>query len=172
MRDIDDSFEEKYNKLRSIAVRLKKKIGEQTKRIEELEQSSASPASANNDAFAANSNDTQLRNLQQLQKQNDALQDELDALRSTAKRSAEQCEALTNQLTEVTAELAAMKMINANIKASAETNSNQKSSLDQAVKEYVKQIAALKEELVGARKQHEDGSLECTQLKGNNLECI
>ncbi|XP_017463270.1 PREDICTED: GRIP and coiled-coil domain-containing protein 2 [Rhagoletis zephyria] len=38
MRDVDESFEEKYNKMRGVAVKLKKKLQEQTVRNEEWEQ--------------------------------------------------------------------------------------------------------------------------------------
>lgn len=171
MRDVDDSFEEKYNKLRSFAVRLKKKINEQTKRIEELEQNPTSSSSTETDTSTLN-DAAKLRNLQQLQKQNDSLQDELEALRSTDKRNIEKVEDLSKQLTDVSTELAAVKEANANIKSSVEVNSSQKSSLDQAVKEYVKQIVALKEELTGVKKEKVDINDICQQLKGKLLFLI
>lgn len=171
MRDIDDSFEEKYNKLRSIAVRLKKKISDQTKRIEELEQLTASSsAEANLPTIldSSKSNDThQLRNLQKFQKQNDTLQDELDELRITDKRNVEHAAVLAKQLLEVTTELKSLKEVNANIQTTVETNSSQKSSLDQAVKEYVKQITALKEELADNKKEKEELNDASRLLKGN-----
>lgn len=171
MRDIDDSFEEKYNKLRSIAVRLKKKISEQTKRIEELEQASpSSTTETDSSVIPAKHNDAQpLRNLQQLQKQNDTLQDELDALREADKRNVDQSELLSNQLIVVTRELEEIKLINENIKTSVEANRSQKSSLDQAVKEYVKQIAALKEELEVVEKEKKEISDDCKNVKGKKL---
>lgn len=42
MKDIEDSFEEKYNKLRALAVKLKKKVAEQTAVITKLEAVNAS----------------------------------------------------------------------------------------------------------------------------------
>lgn len=166
MRDIEDSFEEKYNKLRSIAVRLKKKISEQTKRIEELESSLSTAGTDSPDSIAKTTIDAPTRNLQQLQKQNDALQDELEATRATDKQNAALSESLSKKLAEANNELAAMKMVNENIKTSAETSSSQKSTLDQAVKEYVKQIATLKDELAAVRKEHQVVNGDCTQLKG------
>uniref|UniRef100_A0A0A1WMI9 GRIP and coiled-coil domain-containing protein 2 n=1 Tax=Zeugodacus cucurbitae TaxID=28588 RepID=A0A0A1WMI9_ZEUCU len=38
MREIDDSFEEKYNKMRGLAVKLKKRLQEQTGQLAEMEQ--------------------------------------------------------------------------------------------------------------------------------------
>lgn len=172
MRDVDDSFEEKYTKLRSIAVRLKKKISEQTKRIEELEKTSLSAIS--NEADTSTSSDTaksidtqQLRNLQQLQKQNDTLQDELEELRLTDKRNVEHADVLTKQLMDMTMDLTAMKEANANIKSTSEASSNLKASLDQAVKEYVKQISALKEELTSVKKEKDEITDASKRSEGN-----
>ena len=41
MRDLEDSFEERYGKLKQIALKYKKKLAEQTKIIEELQKSLA-----------------------------------------------------------------------------------------------------------------------------------
>lgn len=171
MRDIDDSFEEKYNKLRSIAVRLKKKISEQTKRIEELESTNASTSEVTELTGKA-TNDAPLRNLQQLQKQNDTLQDELEAIRAADKQHTSQVESLTQKLTEVTAELAAMKLVNADIKSTADASSSQKTNLDQAIKEYMKQIASLKDELAAAKKENQAVIGDCAQLKGNSFDFV
>ena len=39
MRDVEDSFEDRYSKLKLIAIKLKKKCGEQAKTIQELQSS-------------------------------------------------------------------------------------------------------------------------------------
>lgn len=42
MKDVEDSFEERYSKLKLIAIKLKKRVGEQAKVIDDLEKSSRS----------------------------------------------------------------------------------------------------------------------------------
>lgn len=40
MKDIEDSFEDRYSKLKLVAIKLKKRVGEQAKTIDELEKKS------------------------------------------------------------------------------------------------------------------------------------
>ncbi|KAL7730997.1 hypothetical protein ACLKA6_014220 [Drosophila palustris] len=42
LRELDDGYEEKYNKLRSLAAKLKKKLQEQTQQIKDMEQAGSS----------------------------------------------------------------------------------------------------------------------------------
>ncbi|XP_055607968.1 GRIP and coiled-coil domain-containing protein 2-like [Uranotaenia lowii] len=69
MRDLEDSFEEKYNKLRALAVRLKKKVSEQTLTLQQYEKERESKAVAGG------------KNLQSLQAEYDKLLDQLEGER-------------------------------------------------------------------------------------------
>lgn len=75
LKEIEDSFEEKYNKLRTLAVKLKKKVTEQNSVIAKLE------AEKNHDS----NNKVQVKSLQNLQNENDKLLDELELFKSQQK---------------------------------------------------------------------------------------
>lgn len=75
LKEIEDSFEEKYNKLRTLAVKLKKKVTEQNSVIAKLE------AERNHDS----NNKVQVKSLQNLQNENDKLLDELELFKSQQK---------------------------------------------------------------------------------------
>lgn len=76
LKEIEDSFEEKYNKLRTLAVKLKKKVTEQNLVIAKLE------TERNHES----NNKVQVKSLQNLQNENDKLLDELELLKSQQKK--------------------------------------------------------------------------------------
>lgn len=164
MRDIEEGFEEKYNKLRVLAVKLKKKVAEQSSFIQTLE-------SKNND----NTNEglqitsklgvmeVQVKNLQLLQSENDRLLDELEMVRGNWKQDQLELDKIRTKLDKVSNELIDLK--------SSEVQSDAKKvNSSQAIKEYVKQIHGLKDEnsenLV-IRKSLEN---ELIKLKGKTIE--
>ncbi|TDG46880.1 hypothetical protein AWZ03_006764 [Drosophila navojoa] len=51
LRELDDGYEDKYNKLRSLAVKLKKKLQEQTQQIQNMEQAGAAKLEAEVEAI-------------------------------------------------------------------------------------------------------------------------
>lgn len=75
LKEIEDSFEEKYNKLRILAVKLKKKVTEQNSVIAKLE------TERNHDS----NNKVQVKSLQNLQNENDKLLDEIELMKSQQK---------------------------------------------------------------------------------------
>lgn len=140
MRDIEEGFEEKYNKLRALALKLKKKVAEQTSIIQTLE-------SRNND----NTNEgvqissklgvmeVQVKNLQLLQCENDRLLDELEVVKGNWKRDQLELDSARTKLDKVSNELI-------EVKSSGVENDAKKVNSSQAIKEYLKQIQGLKEE--------------------------
>lgn len=166
MRDIEDSFEEKYNKLRALAVKLKRKCSEQAQRLEEFEAGSKSSTSGTVLAASVVPVDAQqARNRQQIQREHDKLLDELDSVRAASKAHSARADALATQLADVQAELNALSAVG-----------NQKSSLDAAVKEYVKQIAAQKDELgtlkhtLTAAEEERTAAQKTAQARADELE--
>ncbi|XP_039431092.1 GRIP and coiled-coil domain-containing protein 2 [Culex pipiens pallens] len=83
MRDVDDSFEEKYIKLRALAVKLKKKVAEQTIQLQRYEKEGLG------------------KNLQSLQAENDKLLDQLEGERKNVEQLKQDIETLNQLRTEV-----------------------------------------------------------------------
>ncbi|KAL1386083.1 hypothetical protein pipiens_012867 [Culex pipiens pipiens] len=83
MRDVDDSFEEKYIKLRALAVKLKKKVAEQTIQLQRYEKEGLG------------------KNLQSLQAENDKLLDQLEGERKNVEQLKQEIETLNQLRTEV-----------------------------------------------------------------------
>lgn len=166
MRDIEESFEEKYNKLRVLAIKLKKKVAEQSSIIQSLD-------TRNNDntneglqiTSKLGAMEVQVKNLQLLQSENDRLLDELETVRSNWKNDQLELEKLRTSLEKVSNELIELK--------SNEVASDvKKVNSSQAIKEYLKQIQGLKDEnseYLVIKKSLEN---ELIKSKGKNwLEC-
>ena len=77
MKDVEDSFEERYSKLKLIAIKLKKKVADQDKTIKEL-QSKAGADGDNNSAGLRDKVTTLNKNFNILQSQYDEAIDKLD----------------------------------------------------------------------------------------------
>ena len=95
MRDVEDSFEDRYSKLKLIAIKLKKKCGDQAKTIQELQSSKkgkaeeeASGSSANKDKVA-----TLTKNFTLLQGQYDSVVDKLENREAEVKQLTKDLEA-------------------------------------------------------------------------------
>ncbi|XP_058130592.1 GRIP and coiled-coil domain-containing protein 2 [Anopheles ziemanni] len=144
MREVDESFEEKYIKLRSLAVKLKRKVAEQTVMLQKYEKE-ASNAAAIVGAVVTTTNpvavdataqqQTVNKNLQTLQAENDRLEDRLENLR-------QEMVTLHEELDRKTVELATMEQLQKDVK---ETGKD-RSTLESAIREYQTQIQNLKRE--------------------------
>ncbi|XP_052891679.1 GRIP and coiled-coil domain-containing protein 2 [Anopheles moucheti] len=130
LREIDESFEEKYIKLRSLAVKLKKKVAEQTVLLQKYEKESSTVTTG-----ADSSLQTVTKNLQTLQTENDRLQDHLDSMtQETAK--------LREELEQKSIELATVDQVQKDV----EGTSKDRTALEIAIREYQTQIQNLKRE--------------------------
>lgn len=89
LRELEDSFEEKYHKLRLLAVKLKKKVSDQTLQLQKYES---------DEAIAGNSlklGTIQAKGLQSLQQENDKLLDEIELLKVENKKLMERSDKVT-----------------------------------------------------------------------------
>lgn len=158
MRDIEDSFEEKYNKLRGLALKLKKKVAEQTAIITKLE---AENAKTNND-----SGNSKIQNLKALQVENDKLMDTIDKLSEDNNKFKKLEKQLKEELEKNEAENRNLKGQIDDTKSLADANGKSKTAVDQVLQESLKANKALKsdaEKLVAAKKKLEE---EVAKLKG------
>lgn len=161
MRDIDDSFEEKYNRLRAVAIKLKKKVAEQTKLLTDLELKNNRNSDEEVQITSKLGNiEVQVRNLQLLQSENDRLQDKLEAIELERKE-------FNVTVAKLSAELANVKSSSADTVSDVMASNKQKNALEQACKEYVKQIQALKDEINAGKVTHKALNEELNKLKGN-----
>lgn len=160
MRDIDDSFEEKYNRLRAVAVKLKKKVAEQSKVLVDLESKNNRNSDEEVQITSKLGNiEVQVRNLQSLQSDNDRLQDKLEAIELERKE-------LNATVAKLSAELADVKSSSAGTESDVMASNKQKNALEQACKEYVKQIQALKDEINAGKVTNKAVNDEFNKLKG------
>ncbi|XP_050082054.1 GRIP and coiled-coil domain-containing protein 2 [Anopheles aquasalis] len=134
MRELDEGFEEKYIKLRSLALKLKKKLAEQTVLLQKYEQESSSSGVATSEESTA-SLATASKNIQTLQAENDRLQDELEGVRK-------ETEKLRAELESKTIELATFQQVQKDVEGSKVD----RGTLETTVREYQTQIQNLKRE--------------------------
>jgi len=64
MKDVEDSLEDRYNKLKMLAVRMKKKMAEQSAQLIEQEKKLATKAITNGEGLSNNRNNSTPLNLQ------------------------------------------------------------------------------------------------------------
>lgn len=161
MRDIDDSFEEKYNRLRAVAIKLKKKVAEQTKLLADLESKNNRNSNEEVQITSKLGNiEVQVRNLQSLQSENDRLQDKLEVIELERKE-------FNVTVAKLSAELANVKSSSADTESDVMASNKQKNALEQACKEYVKQIQALKDEINAGKVTQKAMNDELNKLNGN-----
>uniref|UniRef100_A0AAG5CXJ2 GRIP domain-containing protein n=1 Tax=Anopheles atroparvus TaxID=41427 RepID=A0AAG5CXJ2_ANOAO len=162
MREIDESFEEKYIKLRSLAVKLKKKVAEQTVLLQKYEKEASTTAAAvaaagvtsNAAAAVDTAQQTVSKNLQTLQAENDRLEDQLETLRQEMAK-------LREELDRKTVELATLEQLQKN----AEGTSKDRTALESAIREYQTQIQSLKREKDAFQLAKRENDAENQRLK-------
>jgi hypothetical protein len=95
MKDVEDSFEDRYSKLKLIAIKLKKKCGEQAKQLQELEgrkvrgaEEGGEPGNGQKDKVASLT-----RNFTQLQGQYDSVVDRLETSEAAGRQQGRDLEA-------------------------------------------------------------------------------
>lgn len=167
MRDIEEGFEEKYNKLRVLAVKLKKKVGEQTAIIQALESRNNENTNEGQQITSKlGVMEVQVKNLQLLQSENDRLLDELETVKSNWKRDQVELDKRQADLDRKSNELIELKCNEAQ-------SDVKKVNSSQAIKEYVKQIQALKDESSENAAMKKSLENELIKLKGKKIEkCV
>ena len=85
MKDVEDSFEDRYSKLKLVAIKLKKKVNEQTKIIEELERMKSRPKPESEPTGMKDKIATLTKNFTQLQSEYDQAVDKIDYLEKKVK---------------------------------------------------------------------------------------
>lgn len=128
LREIDDSFEEKYNKLRSLAVKLKKKVAEQTIQLQKYDKERETMSLG--------------KNLQSFQAEYDKLLDQLDGERKNMERLEAELAELREELEQKKQEIETLNQIRAEI----DSSKKDKSSLESTIREYREQLQSLKRE--------------------------
>lgn len=129
MRDVDDSFEEKYNKLRSLAVKLKKKVAEQTLQLQKFENERETLTTG--------------KNLQSLQAEYDRLLDQMEAERQGTQQREAELKDLKEQLEKQQQEIETLNQVRTELDSSSRKD---KSSLETTIREYREQLQNLKRE--------------------------
>lgn len=156
MRDIEDSFEEKYNKLRALAVRLKKKVVEQQAIITKHESTPVETMPAVN-----------MQNLKSLQAENDRLLDKIDNMTIEQKKLKSDIVAISDEKRKVDVEFKSLQIVTEDIKATAENNHKVKSALNEQIRTNETQLEEIKIENRSVTKQLKNAEGEIEKVKGN-----
>ncbi|XP_050068113.1 GRIP and coiled-coil domain-containing protein 2 [Anopheles maculipalpis] len=157
LREIDESYEEKYIKLRSLAVKLKKKVAEQTILLQKYEKEGSTGTSTVTVASSADSAlQTVTKNLQTLQTENDRLQDQLDGMTKEISN-------LREELDKKSIELTTLEQIQKDV----EGTSKDRTTLETAIREYQTQIQNLKREKDAFQMAKKEIDAENQRLKAN-----
>ncbi|XP_052863428.1 GRIP and coiled-coil domain-containing protein 2 [Anopheles cruzii] len=149
MRELDEGFEEKYIKLRSLAVKLKRKVAEQTALLQKYEKESLSSADPSSLATVS-------KNVQTLQAENDRLQDQLESVR-------QELESKRAELESKSIELTTSQQVQKDIVGTKKD----RGSLETAVREYQVQIQSLKREKEAFQLAKREIDAENQRLKGS-----
>lgn len=157
MRDIEDIFEEKYNKLRGLALKLKKKVAEQTVTITKLEAENSKNSDSGN---------LKIQNLKALQVENDKLLDKIDKLTEDNNKFKKIEKQLREDVEKHETEIRNLNCQIDDTKNLADANVKSKSAVDLALQEALKANKTLKndaDKMVAGKKKLEE---EITKLKG------
>lgn len=158
MRDIEDSFEEKYNKLRALALKLKKKNAEQQATIAKLESVKTTDTELSNAPLQASA-PVQTQNVISLQKDNDRLLDQIDTMKSEQKQLKTEIKQLNELIKKGEEETKSLRIMNDDIKATADANLKIKSALNE-------QIESLKNDNKSITQQLKNAENETIKVKG------
>lgn len=161
MRDIEDSFEEKYNKLRGLALKLKKKVTEQTAIIVKHEAEIAKNAVA--------TGSTKSQNLIAMQAEHDKLMDKIDKINEENQKLKKIEKQTQEELQQTENELKALKSVVNETKLVADTNSKSKAAADQALQDAQKKNKTLKSDADNATAAKKGLEEEIAKLKGNQI---
>lgn len=152
MRDVEDSFEEKYNKLRIFAVKLKKRVAEQQATIAKHE-ATAEPNAASG------------QNLKSLQAENDRLLDQIDNMTIERKKLVADAKESAEQRRLAETELKSLRIVSEDVKVTADTNQQIKSALDEQIRASDTQLEAMKGENRNIVQQLQDADNEIVKAK-------
>ncbi|XP_068244172.1 GRIP and coiled-coil domain-containing protein 2-like [Palaemon carinicauda] len=153
MKELEDTFEERYMKLKSVAIRLKKRVAELTAQLNSAEESRSKLASEKEDLkkkVDGGSKDSMKmtnKNIQIMQGEIDRLQDQVDSTKKELKECGKQLNSAAEQLAAVKSQLAASQEENSML---LKTVKNQEENLASNREESTNlrgQIAALEKRL-------------------------
>ncbi|XP_069676250.1 GRIP and coiled-coil domain-containing protein 2-like isoform X5 [Periplaneta americana] len=147
LKDLEETFEERYTKLRTVAVRLKKRVSELTVQQTQLENDKKKLASDKADLQAKV---TQLsahaKNLQTMQQEYDRLQDDLETQKSEVKELTKALEVSVNDCASLKVELQECQNEKESKIKELEICLKDKQKIDVANKELASHINSLKKE--------------------------
>lgn len=159
MKELEDTFEERYMKLKSVAIRLKKRVAELTAQLNSAEESRNKLVSEKEDlkkkvdGGAKESIKMTSKNIQIMQGEIDRLQDEVDSKKKELKEWGKQLTSAAEQLAAVKSQLAESQEENATL---LKTLKNQEESIASSREESANlrgQIAALEKRLSAETEQ-------------------
>ncbi|XP_069938947.1 GRIP and coiled-coil domain-containing protein 2-like isoform X1 [Cherax quadricarinatus] len=164
MKELEDTFEERYMKLKSVAIKLKKRVAELTAQLNSSEEMCSKLATERDD----NKNKAS-KNVQALQGEIDRLQDEVDSKAKELKDQGKQLVLAAEQLAAVKSELAAAQdengLLHRTVKNLEETISSQETaagSLRGQITSLEKRLSTelTKQQLLEDRKKKAEERLE------------
>ncbi|KAJ9589098.1 hypothetical protein L9F63_017602, partial [Diploptera punctata] len=147
LKDLEETFEERYTKLRTVAVRLKKKVSELTTQQTQLEADKKKLSTDKSELQAKiNQLSSHAKNLQTMQQEYDRLQDELEIQKGEVKQLTKTLEAAINESTSVKVQLQECQQEKENKIRDFETCTKDKLNLEAAIKDLKSQVQTLKKE--------------------------
>ncbi|PSN47728.1 hypothetical protein C0J52_04605 [Blattella germanica] len=147
LKDLEESFEERYTKLRTVAVRLKKKVSELTTQQTQLETDKKKLSAEKSDLQAKITQlSSHAKNLQSMQQEYDRLQDELESQKAEVKQLTKTLEAAVTESTNIKVQLEECQQERESKCRELEMCSKEKHNLETANKELASQVLSLKKE--------------------------
>lgn len=166
MRDIEDSFEEKYNKLRGLAIKQKKRIAELQATITRLDKTPAA------ESPAVESTNIKIQNMKSMQAENDRLMDQIDAMKNERKEMQAADKKLTAALVDRENEMKSLRLANEDAQALADTHSKTKCALDEALRNGEAEKERLRNEIKRLKDAQAASEAEIARGKGIMIDFI
>lgn len=160
MKELDETFEERYTKLRLFAVKLKKRVNELTQQLQKAEASKTTDDADTVDGSRV------AKNLQSLQHECDKLTDVVEEKNEEIKKLVMTNEGLIKDVERLQSELSSAQVTGQTLESSAQQNK----ALDIMLKEYQQQIQEMKKKLDAAEKKNEGLTVLKAELANKDLQ--
>ncbi|XP_046989493.1 GRIP and coiled-coil domain-containing protein 2 [Schistocerca americana] len=166
LKDLEDTFEERYTKLRTVAVRLKKRVAELTAHLTQLEAERNKLLTDKQELQACVTQmSAQAKHLQTLQQEYDKLQDTLEQQKAEMSKAKKNQDTALADLEKLRKHLEQCLEEKLNVEKLLESCSSEKLTLERTWKEQTNQLKNLRKEVELQNNSYREKEITVSQLQ-------
>lgn len=166
LKDLEDSFEERYTKLRTVAVRLKKRVAELTAHLTQLEAERNKLLTDKQELQACVTQmSAQAKNLQTLQQEYDKLEDTLEQQKAEMNKAKKNQDTALADIAKLRKELEQCLEEKTSMEKLMETCNSEKLTLERTRKEQTNQLKNLRKEVEVLNSSYREKEITVSQLQ-------